>query len=151
MSDITELERRLTAALDRVSIAVATKAETPAPSEEVEALKSQITDLEGLNEDLEEDKAQAQARVDRLESRVLRLADRLEDIEAEAARMREVIVALRAHADALTAANSAHMAATDRIDEGMAAELADLRAARAADLAQIDEILAELAPAVEEA
>jgi chromosome segregation ATPase len=136
MSDITELERRLTAALDRISSGVANAA--PLVDE------SQIAELTAQNDTLKE-------RTQRLEDRASRLTDRLEDAEKENARLEAMIAALSDHADALTAANAAHQGAGDTINAAMASELAELRSARKADIAQMDEILAELAPAIKEA
>jgi predicted nuclease with TOPRIM domain len=139
MSDISELERRLTAALDRISSGVANAAPTAPLADD-----GKIAELTTANDALTE-------RVDRLEARALRLTDRLEDAEGENARLEAVIDALKAHADALSAANTAHQDAGDTVNAAMASELSELRAARKADIAQMDEILAELAPAVKEA
>lgn len=139
MSDISELERRLTAALDRISSGVANVQATPAVDNSAELAEASAANA-ALNE-----------RVDRLEARALRLTDRLEDAETENARLEAVCEALRAHCDALTAANSAHQGAGDMINAAMASEMSELRAARKADIAQMDEILAELAPILKEA
>jgi chromosome segregation ATPase len=139
MSDISELERRLTAAVDRISSGVANATPAAAPIDD-----GKIAELTTANAALTE-------RVDRLEARALRLTDRLEDSEGENARLEAVVEALKAHADALSAANSANQDAGDTINAAMASELSELRAARKADIAQMDEILAELAPAVKEA
>lgn len=135
MSDIAELERRLTAALDRISSGVANAA--PKDTGHIEELSSQNTAL--------------RERVNRLEDRALRLTDRLEDAEKENARLEAMIAALSDHTDALTAANAANQGAGDAINAAMAAELSEMRSARKADIAQMDEILAELAPAIKEA
>lgn len=136
MSDITELERRLTAALDRISSGVA----NAAPAVDT----GQVDELSSQNAALRE-------RVNRLEDRALRLTDRLEDAEKENARLEAMIAALSDHTDALTAANAANQGAGDAINAAMSAELSELRSARKADIAQMDEILAELAPAIKEA
>lgn len=137
MSDITELERRLTAALDRISQNASNVATAPVDT--------------GQMEELIAEKVALLERVDRLEDRAARLTDRLEDAEGENARLASVIEAMRAHTDALSEANIAGTSAGEEINSAMAAELLDLRAARKSDIAQMDEILAELAPAVKEA
>ncbi|MEP5760609.1 MAG: hypothetical protein ABJ327_15110 [Litoreibacter sp.] len=141
MSDISELEGRLTDALDRISRGVA--AIKAAPAEIVIDTEEQDR-LTAENDEL-------RARVERLEQRALRLTDRLEDVETENARCQEVITTLHDHCDALTAANSAGQGAGEAINAALATQIAELRATQKADIAQMDEILAELAPALKEA
>lgn len=143
MSDISQLEARLTEALDRISKGVA-------------AIKSSQADAAPIVDTDEIDRLQAdndahKLRVERLEQRALRLTDRLEDAEAENARLQSVVAALREHCDSLTAANAANQGAGEAINAALAAEVTELRATRKADIAQMDEILAELAPALKEA
>lgn len=136
MSDISELERRLTAALDRISSGVA----NAAPAIDTAQFESLVAQNGAL-----------QDRVQRLDERASRLTDRLEDAEKENARLEAMIAALSDHTDALSSANAAGQGAGDAINAAMAAELHELRSARKADIAQMDEILAELAPAIKEA
>lgn len=139
MSDITELERRLTSALDRISKnASALAVATPAVDE------GQVAELTSANADLSE-------RVAGLEAQTARQTDQIENAATENARLNAVIDALRAHTDALSDANVSGTSAGDEINGAMASELTDMRAARKADIRQLDEILAELAPAVKEA
>jgi predicted nuclease with TOPRIM domain len=135
MSDIAELERRLTAALDRISQSASIAASADA----------------GATNAAQAENAELKSEVERLEGRLSRLTDRLGDAEAENTRLTAIVNKMRAHTDALSDANIHGTNAGDAINEAIASELMDLRAARKADLAQMDEILAELAPALKEA
>ena len=155
VAEISELEQRINAALDAISRGIEAKdaAYTAAPDD--------ISGGEDLQEELEVERATTArlvasgeknvARIERLETRVLRLTERLDAQGAENARLEEVIAALQDNNDKLRAANAEHQGDSDTVNAALASELDQLRAARAADRAELDEILAELAPIVKEA
>ncbi len=153
MSDIPQLEGRISAALDRIAYSIEnTPAQAaPAPPEPDGELAEELEIERATNARLVASKAEGDARIDRLDIRVQRLTDRLEAAESENTRLRNVIASLGDNNTALREANAAHQGAGSTADAGVAAQLADLQAARANDIAQLDEIMAELAPAVKEA
>jgi hypothetical protein len=148
MSEIKELENRLSAALGRIGAALAR------PSEPVEDPR-----VAELGEALEAEKVV----VAQLEARVASLRDKTAALEAEAARLAEELAArdalaqqlrrvndqLRTSNDALRAAVVEGAADRQILDEGMMAELRGIRASREADRAEIDAVLAQLAPLLE--
>ncbi|MFY0691830.1 MAG: hypothetical protein JXR14_07910 [Paracoccaceae bacterium] len=196
MPDIVELERRITAALDRISqgleqgaarnaeqdaerqaameAAIATAAEQAAQeardaaaaelaaasaqqeasAEQQSAAETELrAELEGArqtNEELISSAQKRKTRIERLERRVNRMSRRLEAATMENLRLQGLVDALRENNDALRAGDTdADDSMT--VDEAMEDELADLRARRSADLTELDEIMAELAPLVKEA
>lgn len=153
MSDIAQLEGRITAALDRIawSIENTPATQAPAPQSDTSDLAEELEVERATNARLVASKAEGAARIERLDIRVERLTDRLEAAEKENTRLRNVISALGENNKALREANSVHQDAALTADAGVAAQLADLQAARANDIAQLDEIMAELAPIVKEA
>lgn len=148
MSDITELESRITAALDRIAWTVenapAQAASAPTPAEPDPDLVEDLEIERATNERLVASREKHVARIERLETKVLRLTDRLENLGAENKRLHSVVAALGENNDALRAGNG-------DADAGLAAQLEHLKTARAADLAELDDIMAELAPNLKEA
>ncbi|WP_298358421.1 hypothetical protein [uncultured Litoreibacter sp.] len=152
MSDIPELENRITAALDRIAWSIentpaqaaAAPAPVPAPAEPDADLVEELEIERTTNARLVATSEKNVARIERLETRVLRMTDRLEDAEAENKRLNAVIAAMSENNAALRNGDSG------AADAGLAAELEHLKAARANDLAELDDIMAELAPIVKE-
>jgi hypothetical protein len=152
MQDITGLEQRITAALERIGKGVdriaqrpqagqtqagpsATEAALRAQLEEEKALTSQLQDRLRLLKDREA-KGDLQAKIDRLTQQL--------DVKGlELQRMRRTNSALREQLAALQAAKGGDAQATHR---AMAAELDALRALRLAEVAEMDDILAALEP-----
>ena len=153
MSEISQHESRITAALDRIAICVENAAAQPvaAPAAPDGDLVEELEIERATNARLVASKAEGEARTERLDTRVQRLTDRLEAAEGENTRLRNVIAALSENNAALREANTAHQGAGSTADAGVAAQLSDLQQARAQDIAQLDEIMAELAPALKEA
>ncbi|MEM9581935.1 MAG: hypothetical protein AAGA08_02365 [Pseudomonadota bacterium] len=155
MSEISQHESRITAALDRIAICVENAAAqpvaAPAPAAPDGDLVEELEIERATNARLVASKAEGEARIERLDTRVQRLTDRLEAAEGENTRLRNVIAALSENNAALREANTAHQGAGSTADAGVAAQLSDLQQARAQDMAQLDEIMAELAPALKEA
>jgi chromosome segregation ATPase len=155
MSDIAELEGRIAAALDRIAWQVesqpAASGAAPAQAAPDGDLVEELEVERATNARLVASREKHVARIERLETRVLRLTDRLQSAEVENKRLEAVIAQLGENNDALRAANAAHQGAADAADAGAAAQLADLKSLRAKDLEDMDEIMAELAPLVKEA
>lgn len=153
MSDITDLEKRINAALDRIAKGI----ETRGSAVDADAAAKQESLLEELeieratNERLITGREKYAGQIERLETRMARLNERLNEIGAENERLQSVIAALRDNNDALRAANAEHRDGSDDAVKALEAEVSQLRAARAADLAEIDDVLSELQPLLKEA
>lgn len=158
MSDIDKLESRITAALDRIRQGVAQMSDTAAraaePVPEVEdetaALRFQLTEEQTVNE--------------QLEARLQVFQERQDAAAGELAAKTQTIAALEAEIEKLRAANAQLEAAheplkdgtqdtpeLERVNREALAEIAALKAQRVADAADVDAIIAELKPLIEEA
>lgn len=160
MQDITELERRITSALERIGAGVDRLAAQPRPVGGNGAAAGSDT---ALRAQLEEEKsltAQLQARLrmvrDRepkgdLQDKIDRLTQQLDVQGLELQRMRRTNAALREQLSALRAAQAGSVTEPQLINKAMAAELDALRALRLTEMAEMDEILAALEPHLTEA
>lgn len=148
MSDISELERRISFALERISTA-ASRLGAGVGEDLSEALAAE-----------REANAQLEARVatisERQETQVAALeADRrdlrsaLLEKDAMLDRLREVNAELRRSNAALREANAAGLADADLVNGAMSAELEALRALAEAGRAEVDAVLAQLEPLLE--
>jgi chromosome segregation ATPase len=149
MSDIAELERRVSRALDRISTAVAQM-----PAGGGEDLAAALAAEREANAQLEARvaaiKERQETKVAGLEAEVRELRAALLDRDGQVQRMREVNEGLRASNAALREANASGLADAALVNSAMEAEVAALRAAAEARRAEIDEILARLEPLIEE-
>ena len=154
MSDISELERRITGALDRAYQALE-QLGAAADSGDAEAMKAELEAERVANAQLEERvraiKEKQETTVAGLEAEVVRLKDALLARDAEVQRMRSVNEELRSSNAALREANAAGLADTDKVNTAMVSEIEGLRAQRASVQADIDEVLATLEPLLKEA
>lgn len=162
MQDITELEKRITTALERIgkgvdrlasqprqAAAAGTSASVPADS----ALRAQLEEEKSLTAQLQ---ARLRATKDReakgdLQDKVDRLTQELDVQGLELQRMRRVNASLREQLEALRTAAVAGATEPGLINKAMAAELEALRATRLTEMAEMDEILAALEPHLTEA
>ncbi|WP_298256623.1 hypothetical protein [uncultured Litoreibacter sp.] len=149
MTDVTELEQRIMTALDRIEYSAGQI--TSAPAAPDEDLAEELEIERDTNARLVETGQQNLARIERLETRVARLTNRLEAVDTENKRLSAVMGALRDTNKALRAANAEHLGAEAVINDDLQAENDALSAAREADLAELDDILSEIAPLVKEA
>lgn len=161
MKDITELQRRMAAALDRIGAALealpaarppAAIAVTADPSAEIARLTEALDAERAANAQLTE---RVRAIRDKQDTTVAQLDRKLEKQTAlldmqglELQRMRktnqQLVDALRAAEEALAAGVvDAHL-----VNRTMQAELESLRAVRLADLNEIDDVMEALAPLV---
>jgi chromosome segregation ATPase len=151
MSDLSELEGRITAALERVGRgieALSKQPEVPALDEaEVTRLKEALEAEKAANDQLEE---RLRAVHDKHEGYLASLGARAGEAEAEVERLRKVNAKLRQTNRALRAANAEGLGDASLINDAMAAELDALRALRDSDRAELDGLIAELTPLTEE-
>ena len=154
MSDISELEGRITAALDRIAWSVENAAAPASEAPTVSGDSDLIEELEiekATNERLSAMREKHVAQIERLEIRVTRLSERLQQSETEEARLQSVIEELSANNAQLREANAAYQDAAEAADAGLAAQLEHLTKLRQGDLAELDDIMAELGPLMKEA
>ena len=166
MQEISALEKRITAALDRIgrrldqpSASATAGARAPAaPSAPVEAVE-----VAALQSQLDEERAltlrlQKQLRVSKereakgdTESKLERLTRDLDVQGLELQRMRRINAALLQQVEALREAQMNGVTEPQLINKAMMIELDALRALRLTEMAEMDEILAALEPHLTEA
>ena len=164
MQDITELEKRITAALERIGKGVDRLAAQPkAASAPVAASPTSPVADSALRAQLEEEKsltAQLQARLRAakereakgdLQEKLDRLTQELDVKGLELQRMRRVNASLREQLEALRTAQAAGVTDPGLINKAMLTELDALRATRLTEIAEMDDILAALEPHLTEA
>ena len=150
MSDISALESRITAALDRIRQGIEAQ---QAPAEPDEGLSSELESERAANAELVERVRQLKDRQDtqvasltgRVESQraqMMQLDEELQRLRASNAQLREMNARLR---EAVTKGLSPEL-----LDEAVAAEVEAMEAQRSAEAAELDAILAELKPLIEE-
>jgi len=156
MSEIGELERRITAALERIGNGLGTLHKSdPSAGDlaEVEGLREALETERSVNAQLN-DRVKAiserqEKQVARLEQRATELTARVEALETEIDRLRAVNARLRETSAALRAANAEGVGDVSGINAALEAELAAVAALRASDRAEIDAILSDLLPLTE--
>jgi DNA repair exonuclease SbcCD ATPase subunit len=159
MSDITELESRITVALDRIARGVAGLSEAgesgsgEASSQEVDELKQALEDEKTVNAQLEERvrvlKARQDEKLDVLEAQTSDQKGLLAGLDEKLQRLQAVNDQLRSVNAQLREANEQGVGEPHLINKSMMAELEALRAARSGDRAEMDAIVAQLQPIVE--
>ena len=153
MNDISEFERRITAALDRAQQAL--EALNANEGEDTTALAAELEAERVANQQLEERvraiKDKQETMVTELEADVSRLKAALKTRDGEVQSMRAVNENLRASNAALREANAQGLAEPELVNAAMSSELESLRTARAAERAEIENILATLEPVLKEA
>jgi len=154
MDDISEFERRITSALDRAAQALDALG-AGGGGEDVSELKAELEAERVANSQLEE---RVRAIKDKQEKMVTRLEAEVADLKAALTakdtvlqQTRSVNEELRASNEALRKANYRGLGDPGLVNASMVTELNSLRTARAADRAEIEEILATLEPVLREA
>ncbi|MGH1578781.1 hypothetical protein [Planktotalea sp.] len=168
MSDITELERRITAALDRIGTGL-DGLEAPAPAgpdpetlaklEAAEAraaeLEQALTDEKLANAQLEERMKSVRETADRhasaMDIQAYEQQQTTARLDADLQRLRRAAEDLRASNLGLRDALEKGLAEPHLINKAMLAELETLRATRSVEIAQADTVLAALEPLVKRA
>jgi septation ring formation regulator EzrA len=163
MQEIAELERRITAALERIGQGVASLAAAPAQSELPASMAE--AELARLTEALDEERmANAQLnerlRVVRdkdggekaaLEHQVSDLTAQLEAQSVDLNRLRRTVDQMNAEMADLRDVAQLGVTEPEHINKAMLAELTALRAARASEAEELAEIVAALNPLIAEA
>lgn len=153
MSDISELERRITAALARITAGLDSLSATPTPEgadATQEALLSEQLANAQLNERLRAVKEKSETTIAALEKKVEKMTQQLDVQGLELQRMRKTNIQLRETLRALREAQEAGTAEPHLLNKSMMAELEALRASRMAEMAEMEEILGELKPLIGE-
>ncbi len=161
MQEISELEKRITAALERIGkgvdrIALAPRAAAPAVQPMAgageAALRVQLDEERSLTAQLQDRLRTAKERESKgdLQDRIDRLTQQLDVQGLELQRMRRTAAALGDQLSALRSAQTDGVTEPQMINKAMAAELDALRALRLAEVAEMDEILAALEPHIAE-
>jgi chromosome segregation ATPase len=155
VSDIEEFQKRIIGALDRAGQALDSLNGSANDGVDSQALSAELEAERMANAQLEERvraiKEKQETMVTRLEAEVTKLRGALETRDGEVQRMRSVNDELRASNRALREANAAGLAEPHLVNSAMMSELEALRERRAADRAELDEVLATLEPALKEA
>ncbi len=145
MSEISELERRITKALDRIRDGIASGDDGVGASDDSAALKAQLEEERTANAQLEERiralKARHAAEIEALSSTNSGAEERHADLETALDQLRQANEALRENNAALRAALAEGVADAGMINEAMQAELEALSAQQAADAAEVEAIL----------
>jgi hypothetical protein len=151
MSDIEELERRISAAFDRIGQAVDgfVPPTTGAGTGELQdaLLTEQATNAQ-LTERLRVVKEREASQAAEAAEKVDRLTRTLDAQGLELQRMKKTVIQLRESLRALREAQTEALADPHLVNKAMLTELEALRATRLTEMAQMDEILAELHPLI---
>ncbi len=154
MSEISELERRITKALDRIRDGLAS-ADSGGNRDDSAALQAQLDEERTVNAQLEE---RIRALKDRHAAEIAALAStnsgaeaRHAELEQSLDKLRQANEALRENNALLRSALAEGVADAALINEAMQAELEALSAQQSADAAEVEAILTELRPIVQEA
>lgn len=164
MSDLAEYERRISAALESIGSGIealskpaATEAGGDAVAEltaELKTVKAQLDDEKTANAQLEERirtlKERQDGEVSGQAKALADQADKIARIDKELQHLRHVNGQLRDAVAKLREANAEGLSEPHLINKTMLTELEALRAAQAADAAELDVILEELAPMMKE-
>lgn len=149
MSDITELEGRIAAALDRISSGL-TRLGAAGPA----ALEEELATERAANAQLEERVRAIKERQENvilsLEGEVTGLKQALETMDGEIKSLRSVNAALRSSNGQLREANAGGLADAGLVNSALAAEVEALRAMEDGNRAEIDRALGVLEPMLRE-
>lgn len=148
MSEIDQLSSRIIAALDRAASGIDTLGQ--AGGGEAEALQQALDEEKQVTAELTErvrvlGERQEQALA-KLETRAAEAAQRMEALDTEIQQLRAANQMLSEACEALRDANAEGVGDPELINQSLAAELETLKAARRAERAEADEIMASLMP-----
>lgn len=152
MSDLSVLENRISAALERIRAAVAAQGGGPGGDD---AVVRQLDEERMANAQLEERvkmlKATQDGRITDLETRLATQTGQLEQMETELQRLRTANADLRQVMAQLRSAAVDGATDPELINRAMMAEIEALTAQHNADAAEVHAILEKLTPMIEEA
>ncbi len=153
MSEIAELESRITAALERISAGLAQLAPKP-DEDEIQALKTALSEERAVSAQLEERvraiKEKQETHLRDLEGENAALNERVSQLDTRLQRMKQTGEQLRESNAALREANAAGVGDAHLINKAMLAELEALRALRDTEQAEVASLLSDLKPLIEE-
>lgn len=162
MSELTELERRIRAALERIARATEAQAQaqarSPAPQAEAgpeqpdteaalrEALEAERTANAQLAERIRAIKERQEASLSQVERKLARANEQLDVQGFELQRLKRANAQLAEANRRLIEAQAAGQPDASAATRALQAELEALRAARKSEVAELEEIMAELRP-----
>ncbi|KJS45004.1 MAG: hypothetical protein KJ725_20610 [Gammaproteobacteria bacterium] len=148
MSQIDELQARITAALDRIAQGLEDRPTAAGDLEYLGKLHEQIEDERLANAQLQERIKALHSKLDAAEGAQ---AESLRKLDADLQSLRKANQQLRDNNQALRDANAAGVAEPHLINKSMMAELEGLRAARTADRGEVEAVLGALGQVIAEA
>jgi len=159
MSDINALDGRIRAALERVRqevdrLTAAPAAPAAAMPGDGAALQTQLAEERTVNAQLEERvkalKERQDSKLSRLETTIEAQKGHMADYDREMQRLQQANAELRAVASEMREALMSEVAEAELINRAAIAELEAVRAAQAADRAEIEVVMSQLDPLVRE-
>ena len=154
MSDVAALEQRISVAMDRIEKGLGEIGASAAASDDA-GLQSQLEEERFANAQLEERvkalKERQDTKISELEARVSAQRDQMAALDTELQRLRASSADLRDVNAQLRTAATEGVADAELINRAMMAEVEALSAQRASESAEVDAILKELKPLIEEA
>ena len=156
MSDLNQVERRLSAALERIARRIEPLAKSPQVDADAQAtiagLRAALEKERAANAQLSERLSQAKHRqetsVTQIERRLARLTEQLDLQSLEMLRLKKANARLIEANAGLRAAQSEAYPDVTLVNKSISAELEALQAERRAEMAEMEEILAELKPLI---
>jgi hypothetical protein len=158
MAELGEVEQRLAAALERISRRIEragappSRAPDPEADATITALRSQLEKERAANAQLSERVAQVKSRQEttlaQLERKLARLTEQLDLQSLEMLRLKKANSRLIEANSGLRLAQAEAFPDATLVNKSISAELEALQAERRAEMAEMEEILAELKPLV---
>ncbi|AXI47001.1 hypothetical protein C1J03_13810 [Sulfitobacter sp. SK012] len=154
MSEIDELQRRITAAMDQIAFGLeklGPRADSEPDADTSRALEEERTANAQLQERVKSMREKNQAETEGLRARAEAGEARMAQLDIDLQRVRRANAQLSEACKALRDANAEGVGDAHLINKSMMTELDALRAARTADVAEADAILANLQPLLDAA
>lgn len=152
MTELSQVERRLSAALERIAQAVAKAPSGPKDEGNTDGLRAALEKERSANARLSERVHQLQQRqettVTQLERRLARLTEQLDLQSLEVLRLKKANARLVEANAGLRQAQAEAFPDATIVNRSISAELEALQAERRAEMAEMEEILAELKPLI---
>lgn len=152
MSQVDDLQARITVALDRITKGLEARGDAPDP-EEIAQLRQQLDETTAIKSRLEQENAAlretVQARDAALAAAQEARGEGLRQLDADLQALRQANQQLRDTNKALREAHAAGVAEPQLINTALQAELDGLRATRAADRTEVEAVLVELAHVID--
>ncbi len=155
MSNVSDLERRLSRALDRIARSAERIGTTPqAPDNSLElndlrtALEAERAKSAQLSERLGAAKQRQESSFSSLERKVARMTEQLDLQSLEMLRLKKANTKLIEANRQLRESHEAQVIEPSTINRSLVAELEALRAERAAEAAEMEDVLGELKPLI---